>query len=437
MKITPARRLKGRVRIPGDKSISHRAAIIGALASGTSRIKNFSPSADCAATLSCLKRLGVSVQTEGKDLLVNSSGGLSPPKVELYCGNSGSTMRMLTGVLAGQNFSSTLTGDASLLSRPMQRIIEPLERMGAKVKSRDGRPPLTVVGNEALRPIRYVLPVASAQVKSCVLLAGLHAEGRTEIIESRGKTRDHTERMLQWFGVPLRPEMIDGQAAVAISIDRRARLSARDISIPGDISSAAFLIAAAALLPHSDLKIEDVGLNPTRTKFLSILHSFGLQIDVTEEREKCNEPLGKISVKGTRNGQMTQARDWHLVQGGFVAEVIDELPLLAVVGTQLSGGIEIRDAGELRHKESDRIGATVKSLQAMGAEVEEFADGLRVSGATQLRGAKLDSFGDHRIAMAFTVAALLAEGDSELLGEECVGVSFPEFFSVLESVVER
>jgi 3-phosphoshikimate 1-carboxyvinyltransferase len=357
--------------------------------------------------------------------------GLRVASEALYCGNSGSTMRMLAGVLAGQDFSSTLTGDDSLTSRPMQRIIEPLQMMGAEVESENGNPPLTVKGRKPLRPVRYELPVASAQVKSCLLLAGLNAEGRTEVIE-RTATRDHTERMLKWFGVPVEKGLEN-----AISIGGPRSLTARDVSVPGDLSSAAFLIAAAALLPESTLDVEDVGLNPTRTMFVSMLGSLGVMIEIDDWREECNEPVGRVRVKGQLIAEAPSPVDSTLVRGNLIAQLIDELPLLSVVGTQLPGGIEIRDAAELRRKESDRISTTVKNLRAMGAEVEEFEDGLRVHGRAQLRGAMLDSFGDHRIAMAFAVAALTAEGDSEIAGAEAVTVSFPDFFTVLESLVER
>lgn len=362
--------------------------------------------------------------------------GLRVANEPLYCGNSGSTLRMLAGVLAGQEFSSTLTGDDSLSSRPMQRIIEPLRLMGAELGSRNAKPPLTVKGRKPLKPIRYELPVASAQVKSCVLLAGLNAKGRTEVIE-RGETRDHTERMLEWFGVPLERGAVDADGSAAIALDGPRSFTARDVSIPGDISSAAFLIAAAALLPGSNLEVEDVGLNPTRTMFLSTLRSLSIAVGVTAEREECNELVGHVHLKESFIPRRPQHVDVHLVRGRLIAQLIDELPLLAVVGTQMPGGIEIRDAAELRRKESDRISTTVKNLRAMGAEVEEFEDGLAVHGRTKLRGAMLDSYGDHRIAMAFAVAALTAEGDSEIAGAEAVGVSFPDFFTLLESLVER
>lgn len=438
MKIRPARRIAGRVRLRGDKSISHRAAIIATLATGTSRITNFATSADCAATLSCLRSLGVSIEPEpgrdGANLRVVGVGraGLQPTDAPLDCGNSGSTMRMLAGVLAGHPFSTTLTGDRSLRSRPMNRIIKPLQRMGANLDSEDGKPPLTISGNNPLKPIRYELPVASAQVKSCVLFAGLNARGYTEVSEPLGATRDHTERMFRWFGVPVETHVADAERATTIAVDGPASFWARDVSIPGDISSAAFLIAAAGLLPESNLEIDGVCLNPTRTQFLSVFRHLGLKFEVTAETETCNEPLGTIRVSGREKpAGVVQLR------GPSIAQLIDELPLLAVVGSQIAGGIEIREAGELRLKESDRISATAKNLRAMGAEVEEFADGLMVDGPTPLRGATIDSWGDHRIAMAFTVAALVASGESQMEGAECVNVSFPEFFALLESIVER
>jgi len=430
MKITPARRLNGGVQLPGDKSISHRAAIIAALAKGTSQITNFSPSEDCAATLTCLQRLGVTIKAEAHIVIVEGVGesGLRAPAEDLYCGNSGSTMRMLAGVLAGQDFSSTMTGDDSLSSRPMRRIIEPLQMMGAVIGSNDDKPPLTINGRRPLKAIHYELPIASAQVKSCLLLAGLHANGRTEVIE-RTETRDHSERMLEWFGVP-----VEKSADGGISIDGPRSYAARDVKVPGDISSAAFLIAASALLPASTVEIKDVGLNPKRSMFVSLLRSLGAEIEVTNERNQCNEPVGDIRVKGKLNVESPSAVDSTLVRGNLIAGLIDELPILAVVGTQLPGGIEIRDARELRSKESDRIATTVKNLRAMGVEVEEFEDGLAVRGRTQLRGAMLESYGDHRIAMAFAVAALIASGDSEIAGAECVSVSFPDFFSTLKSL---
>ncbi|MEP6741993.1 MAG: 3-phosphoshikimate 1-carboxyvinyltransferase [bacterium] len=440
MKIKPARRLSGRCHLPGDKSISHRAALIAALATGTSNISNFSTSEDCAATLSCLEALGVSIERQANRITVEGKGlrGLSQPLRPLACGNSGTTMRLLAGLLAAQDFSTTLTGDDSLNRRPMKRIIEPLERMGAQIFSHDGHAPLGITGKVLLEPISYQLPVPSAQVKSCVLLAGLYANGRTEIVERHGLTRDHTERMLQWFGasVEIAKANNDYQAKTC-AVTGPASFSARDVSVPGDFSAAAFFIAAAVLLEKSETEIEHVGLNPTRTRLLDILRALGAQIDVAPKREASNEPVGGILVSGSNLRETAESELSLTISGPLSAALIDELPLLAVIGSQLPAGLVIRDARELRFKETDRIAATAKNLKTMGAAVEEFEDGLHVLGGAHLKGATLESFGDHRVAMAFSVAALLAEGESEIAGSECVSVSFPNFFEVLESLVER
>src|SRR6185312_1606925 len=320
--------------------------------------------------------------------------------------------------------------DDSLRRRPMNRIVDPLRLMGATVSGDDGRPPLRISGSTRLKAIRYELPVASAQVKSCILLAALNATGRTEVIETRGSTRDHTERMLQWFGVS-----VTTASGREISLDGPVHFRGRDVFIPGDISSAAFLIAAAALVPNSDLLIEGVGLNPTRTRVLTLLQSLGVSIEVNNEREISNEPIGSIRIRG--GDIAASSRNRVRLEGSLITDLIDELPLLAVVGSQLPSGLEIREARELRFKETDRIAATVLNLRAMGAEVDEFDDGLAVAGPTRLRGAKLQSLGDHRIAMAFAIAACIADGESELDDAACVNVSFPEFFELFDSVVER
>ena len=432
MRIRPARRIKGQLRVPGDKSISHRAAIISALAHGTSKISNFATGADCAATVACLEALGVAIKEADGNLIVNGVGrhGFKPSEKPLDCGNSGSTMRMLAGVLAGQSFTSTMRGDESLSERPMRRIIEPLEAMGVTIQSQAGKPPLTIIGTDSLKAIAYDLPISSAQVKSCVLLAAVNATGVTTVSESSVKSRDHTERMLQWFGASLSHHTEDERHVVRIN--GPGALVARDLTIPGDISSAAYFVAAAGLLPSSDLILENVGFNPTRTAFLSLFESLGLTIETTNVREESNEPLGNIRV----GGRVSPVQSQISLSGSASAQVIDELPLLAILGSQTPGGIEIRDAEELRLKESDRIAATVENLRAMGATVKEFDDGMSVAPA-QLKGARLESYGDHRIAMAFTVAALIAGGDSEIHDSECVRVSFPGFFEVLEALIER
>ena len=414
--------------------------MIAALAQGASRITNFSTSADCNSTLASLERLGVSIARDGADLLIRGAGvdGLHPPEGPLDCGNSGTTMRLLAGILAGQDFAATLTGDESLRSRPMARIIEPLQMMGATISSNDGRAPLVIHGRRPLQALNYELRVASAQLKSCILLAGLNADGRTEVTESE-VTRDHTERMLRGFGVKLESGDAEREGANArfAAVTGPARFQGRDISIPGDVSSAAYFIAATALLPGSRLEVTGVGANPTRVLFLKQLRALGLNVEIINAREESNEPVGVIRVRGSEKPTSFTRSDLPMmIQGLMVPQLIDELPLLAVVGAQIAGGIEIRDAAELRVKESDRIATTALNLRAMGAEVEEFDDGMRVFGGARLRGAKIEPHGDHRIAMAFTVAGLLAEGETEITDAECVGVSFPEFFELLASVVE-
>ncbi|HEV2884328.1 MAG TPA: 3-phosphoshikimate 1-carboxyvinyltransferase [Pyrinomonadaceae bacterium] len=430
MRINPAQRVRGRIRLPGDKSISHRAALIGSLATGESLLSNFSDSRDCASTLECLEQLGVEMRRQGNEVSVTGPGGrLNAPSLPLDCGNSGSTMRMIAGLLAGQNFTTTLTGDKSLSSRPMSRIIEPLELMGARILSEDGHAPLRITGRQPLKPMSFELPIASAQVKTCILLAGLLAEGRTEVIEQL-ETRDHTERMLAWFGVQVERERVKNGGCLT-AVTGPAKFDARDVNIPGDFSAAAFFIAAAALLPGSDLVIENVSLNPTRIHFLQTSRAFGADIEITDEHEDCNEPAGTVRI---RQSALSES---PVIASEQSVAMIDELPLLAVVGTQLPGGLRVRGAAELRVKETDRISATVKNLRAMSAEAEEYDDGFAVAEQRQLKGAIVNSFGDHRIAMAFTIAALIAEGESEILRSECVAVSFPGFFEQLELIVQR
>ena len=408
--------------------------MIAALANGTSRISNFSTSEDCAATLRCLEQLGVSITREGDAVVVQGVGtrGFRAPKEPLDCGNSGTTMRLLAGILAGQNFEATLTGDESLRARPMQRIIEPLEMMGAEILSNDGRPPLTIRGRHPLQSIDYDLLVASAQVKSGILLAGLNADGQTKVVEQT-PTRDHTEQMLRWFDVAVEQGDAPKEGQTFAAVTGPASFAARDVDVPGDISSAAYFIATAALIEGSSLEIVNVGLNPSRVEFLNVVKSLGLAVNFKDQRKQGNEPVGVICVEGLF---ARPDKTPLMIDGDRIAGLIDELPLLAVIGSQIDGGIKIRDASELRVKESDRIAATVAGLRAMGAEVEEFDDGLRVGGRTRLRGARINSRGDHRIAMTFAVAGLIAEGETEILGAECVNISFPKFFELTSSVVE-
>lgn len=429
MKLTPAHSIKGKLRLPGDKSISHRAALIAALALHSSEVTNFSTARDCASTVSCLRELGISIEQSGDKLVFSGGPTLVAPSKPLDCGNSGSTLRILAGVLAGHDFSAQLVGDESLSLRPMRRIIEPLELMGAKIESTDGKAPLKILGSNKLTAITYKLPIASAQVKSAILFAGLNAEGRTTVIET-SQSRDHTERLFNGYGVP-----VTTNANLSVTLDGPARFTGGSITIPGDVSSAAYFVAAAMLLPESELTIEDVGLNPTRAAFLSVLSSWGADISTSDLHTERNEPYGTIKVRGGITE--TAGEDERTLSRSMIPSLIDELPLLAVVGSQIPGGIQIRDAGELRLKESDRLATTALNLRAMGAEVDEFEDGLAVSGPIRLRGARIDSHGDHRIAMAFSIAALIAEGETEIDGSECVGISFPEFFGLLESLAVR
>lgn len=418
--------VRGEVRLPGDKSISHRAAMLASIAVGDTRIENYAASADCASTLGCVTSLGVGIERHGRDVVVRGVGkdGLRPPSKALNCGNSGTTMRLLSGILAGQRFQTTLIGDESLQQRPMKRIIEPLSLMGAEVSSTDGRAPLVLVGRRPLIAIEYRPPVASAQIKSCVLLAGLFADGQTAVFEPIA-SRDHTERMLRWFGVDVSAE----NGRIAVSGD--AVLTARDIIVPGDVSAAAFFAVAASCLDGSAITMPGVGVNRSRRAILSVLQSLGARIEVSTISKVCNESVADIRV----TGGLDQATSLSvpIIRGETIANLIDEIPILAVFGTQLETGIEIRDAAELRVKESDRIAAVVENLRRMGADVTEFDDGMRI-GKSELKGAVIDSYGDHRIAMAFAVAGLLADGETRIIDADCAAVSFPGFFETLEAV---
>ncbi len=428
--VNPVNRLAGEMRVPGDKSISHRAAMIASLARGRSVVKNFSSARDCAATLRCLEALGVSVARDGSTVSIGRRGytRLREPAQVLDAENSGTTMRLLAGILAGQPFTTTITGDESLRSRPMSRVAEPLRLMGATVElAEGGRAPMLIKGRRPLYAISYRPPVASAQIKSAVLLAGLFAACVTSV-EEPTPTRDHTERMLRAFG-----GVVDRDGD-EISVGGGDRLRARDLVVPGDVSSAAFFVAAAAILPGSELAILDVGLNPTRTAFLQALAELGAEITVEGERLECGEPVGTIRVRGRRSNHARALS----VSGAVVPNLIDELPLLAFAAAALGCEMELRDAAELRVKESDRIRATIENLSRMGARVEERADGWRLhAGGAKLRGASLSSFGDHRIAMSCAVAALSVAGESRIEGARAaVEVSLPEFWQLLEGVAQ-
>ena len=422
--VRPARSLHGSLRLPGDKSISHRYAMLAALAEGDTHLENYSLGADCASTLACLKGLGLSWERDAGKVVIHGSGGqLHAPVSPLDCGNSGSTMRMLSGILAGQNFTSELFGDESLSRRPMARVITPLEAMGAKIASRDGgKPPLRIQGGN-LQGISYKMPVASAQVKSCLLFAGLLAGGETRVAEPI-RTRDHGELALRAFGASVAH---DGNE---VSIAGGQKIHAISATIPGDISSAAFFLCAAALFPGSQLIINHLLLNPTRVRLLDVIVLMGVGVSVTHLEEHHGELVGTVQIDGRDLRGTT-------ISGADSAALIDEIPVLAAIAPYTKNGVEIRDAYELRVKESDRIASVAANLRAMGAQVEEREDGLKIPGGQKLHGAEIDSFGDHRIAMAFAIAALRAEGETTVRGADAAVISFPSFFETLESVVQR
>jgi 3-phosphoshikimate 1-carboxyvinyltransferase len=427
--VRPARTIRGNVELPGDKSISHRYAMLAGIAEGPSRLENYSTGADCASTLACMRALGVPWEPKGGGNVIEVQGrglALAASSAPLDCGNSGSTMRMLSGIVAGQRFTSEMIGDQSLSRRPMERVIKPLSAMGAKISSREGKPPLRITGT-ALEAIDYTMPVASAQVKSCLLFAGLFAEGETRVRESL-RTRDHSEVALRAFGVHLERKSIG--AGSELRIRGGQRLRGVEFRIPGDLSTAAFFLCAAALFPGSQLAIPHLLMNPTRARLLDILMQMGLHITVTQLDEIQGELVGSLEIQGAKLKGITLA-------GADSAALIDEIPVLAAIAPFTEKGIEVHDAGELRVKESDRIAAVRNNLRRMGAQVEERDDGLTIPGGQSLRGAEIDSHSDHRIAMAFAVAALRAEGETQILGAESAAISYPAFFETLEALTER
>jgi 3-phosphoshikimate 1-carboxyvinyltransferase len=421
--LSPARRLSGTVLLPGDKSISHRYAMLAAIAEGDSIIERFAASRDCHSTLECLRSLGVEVQESGGTVTIRGRGlhGLRQAGRVLDAENSGTTIRLLSGILAGHPFESSITGDASLSNRPMGRIIRPLRLMGASIESRERElPPLRIRGGK-LKGIRYPLPVASAQVKSCVLFAGLYGDAPTAV-EETVPTRDHTEIALKEFGGTPR---IEGNW---IEVNPEPRLEGRRLAVPGDLSGAAFFLVAAALLRDSELTIPGVGLNKRRRELLDYLLQAGLDIRVENESDIGGEPRGDLHV---RHSPELLQKSLPPIQGERVASLIDEIPVLAVLGSQVAGGLTISDAGELRVKESDRIAAVVSNLRAMGIEVEEKPDGMSMPGGQPMHGADIITRNDHRIAMAFAVAAMAARGETRIHNPECADVSFPGFWNAL------
>jgi 3-phosphoshikimate 1-carboxyvinyltransferase len=419
--VAPARRVHGRLSVPGDKSISHRYAIVAALSRGTSRLLGFAPGADCGSTLACLERLGVETTRADEDVTIAGLGirGFRAPAEPLDAGNSGTTMRMLAGILAGQPFTATMTGDASLSRRPMRRVMEPLAQMGARIEAIEGHAPLTVHGGP-LHSISFEPRVPSAQVKSAVLLAGLHAEGTTSVVE-RVATRDHTERALAAFGFGVRRE------GHTIAVGGGGSGTGHRLRVPGDFSSAAFWMAAAAALPGSRVEITGVGLNPTRTALVSVLRRFGARVDVILGEETAGEPIGTVIVEGDR----TEAVD---IGADEVPLLIDELPAVAALASH-AGEVSVRGAEELRVKESDRIAVLVRGFRALGIDADERPDGFVVHGAGAPQGGVADASGDHRMAMAFAIAALAGRQPSRIEGADSVVISYPGFFDTLQQLV--
>ncbi len=421
MNIQRSNGLKGEVKIPGDKSISHRAVMLGALAKGTTKITDFLQGADCLSTMECFRRMGIQIQNTSGEVLVHGQGlhGLAAPSDLLNVGNSGTTIRLLSGILAPQSFSATLTGDASIQKRPMKRVMEPLSQMGAKIESLSGNgcAPLRISGTP-LKGIHYKTPVASAQVKSCILFAGMYADGATTVTEPV-LSRDHSERMLEHFGARLTRE------GTAVTIQPEPQLAAKEIPVPGDISSAAYFIAAATLVPHSEILIRNVGINPTRSGMLEVCRAMDADIQYLNERDDSGEPTADLlvrssSLKGT------------VIEGAVIPALIDELPVLAVMAAFAKGETIIRNAEELKVKESDRIAVMVENLSAMGADITGTPDGMIIRGGPALHGAEIHTYKDHRIAMSFAVAALAAEGTTHIEDADCVNISYPDFYGDLQ-----
>lgn len=423
-KVAPLNKpLKGNFKVPSDKSISHRAAMFSALAKEPVLISNFSLGADCLSTLKVLENLGVEVSFQSKNsLIISVKEGFKTPENILDAGNSGTTMRLMSGILAGQNFNSVLTGDESLRKRPMARIIKPLKEMGAAIKAQDNdtKAPIEIFGSKLIG-INYNSPVSSAQIKSCLLLAGLHAEGTT-IINEPEKSRDHTERMLKYLNADIK------ETGTQVEI-KKSKLVSRPITIAGDISSAAFFLVAGAIVPDSEIIVQDVGLNPTRTGIIDILREMGAEIEILNERVDCNEEIGDVKVCYSNLKGITLEKE-------IIPRIIDEIPIIAVAATQAEGKTIIKGAEELRHKESDRIKAVYTELKKLGAEIEEQPDGLIIHGKTKLKGeCVLETYHDHRIAMSAYIAGLIADNPIEINEFDWVNISFPEFTSIFDKLI--
>ncbi|MFO8102113.1 MAG: 3-phosphoshikimate 1-carboxyvinyltransferase [Dehalococcoidia bacterium] len=421
--IRKPRTLKGEIAPLADKSISHRALILNSLAEGKARISNFLPAEDCLSTLACLQSLGIEIERDGSEVSITGAGesGFTPPAEALDAGNSGTTMRLMSGLLAARGFTSTITGDASLRSRPMGRIIEPLILMGASISASENKAPLTITGGN-LRGIHYRLPVASAQVKSAILLAALSAEGET-MIEEPAASRDHTERMLRAMGADLKSEGLTITLAPS-----SAPMKPLDLRVPGDISSAAFWMVAASIHPDASIRISNVGINPTRSGIIEVLQSMGAGIIIENQRIEGDEPVADLIVESSSLKGID-------VGGEIIPRIIDEIPVLAVAASVAEGKTTIRDASELRVKESDRISTTVAELTRLGARIEELGDGMVIHGIPGLKGNRCDSHGDHRLAMSMAVAGLVAEGETTITNAKAVNISYPGFWNDLEKLM--
>jgi 3-phosphoshikimate 1-carboxyvinyltransferase len=419
--------LQGDLHLPGDKSISHRVVMLGSIARGETRAKNFLASADCLATVDCFRKLGIEIQTAGNKIVIQGKGlnGLRPSRETLEAGNSATTLRLLSGILAGQNFETRINGDASIQRRPMGRIAQPLRLMGANVEGRrvgeEIFAPLKIYGGN-LKAIEYELPVASAQVKSAILLAGLFAKGETRVIE-KNPSRDHSERLLAHFGAKIK------RSGLETAVKGQEEFNGAEVDIPADISSAAFFIVAGGLTENSALRIFNVGVNPTRMGIIEVLHRMGANLEVGDEKIISEETRATIFVKSSKLKAIK-------VSGEIIPRIIDEIPILAVAATQAEGTTEIRGAQELRVKESDRIATVVSELRKLGAKVEELDDGLIISGPTKLKGARVNSYGDHRLAMAMAIAGLVAQGQTMVENTDCIETSFPGFEAILASLVK-
>lgn len=425
MKFTKASPLKGEITIPGDKSISHRSVMFGSIAKGTTEISHFLQGADCLSTISCFKKMGIQIENNQDTVIVHGNGlrGLKKPETILDCGNSGTTTRLISGLLAAQDFDVTLTGDESIQKRPMKRIMDPLSLMGADIKSvkENGCAPLSI-GGKKLHGIHYTSPVASAQIKSCILLAGLYAECETKVTEPY-VSRNHSEIMLKYFGANVKTEGTTACIAPA------EELYGNKIVVPGDISSAAYFIAAGLMIPGSEILIKHVGINPTRDGIIHVCRDMGADITLLKVNTDSGEPTADILVKSGSLQGIT-------IGGAIIPTLIDELPMIAAMACFAEGETIIKDAAELKVKESNRIEVMVRNLSAMGADVEETEDGMIIRGGKPLHGAVIDSKLDHRIAMTFAVAGLCAEGETEILGAECVNISYPGFYQDLERLMK-